>query len=189
MFCPKCGTQNPETGKFCRSCGTDLGNVSAVLSGDLGASIRTRTFADMDRKSRRRNDPNEVYANSIRSIISGLGFLIISIALLLTGVAGGHAWWWAMLFPAFTFLSKGISEFLKSKRMERMQMNAPATPFPGAIDQPNINANLPPSRTDYVSPADSRYRTGDLAPPSVTDSTTKLLELDPEGETTTLPKK
>ena len=40
-----------------------------------------------------------------------------------------------------------------------------------------------------VSPADSRYRTGDLAPPSVTDSTTKLLELDPEGETTTLPKK
>ncbi|MGI8670151.1 MAG: zinc-ribbon domain-containing protein, partial [Aridibacter sp.] len=23
MFCPKCGTQNPENGKFCRKCGTD----------------------------------------------------------------------------------------------------------------------------------------------------------------------
>ena len=35
MFCPKCGTQNPETGKFCRSCGTDLGNVSQALTGQL----------------------------------------------------------------------------------------------------------------------------------------------------------
>ena len=35
MFCPKCGTQNPETGRFCRSCGTDLGNVSQALTGQL----------------------------------------------------------------------------------------------------------------------------------------------------------
>ncbi|MFN2501427.1 MAG: zinc-ribbon domain-containing protein, partial [Pyrinomonadaceae bacterium] len=30
MFCPKCGSQNPETGKFCRSCGTDVGGVSSA---------------------------------------------------------------------------------------------------------------------------------------------------------------
>ena len=33
MFCPKCGTQNPEKGKFCRTCGTDLAPVSEALSG------------------------------------------------------------------------------------------------------------------------------------------------------------
>ena len=35
MFCPKCGQQNPEKGKFCRGCGTDLGNVSQALTGNL----------------------------------------------------------------------------------------------------------------------------------------------------------
>ena len=35
MFCPKCGIQNPDAGKFCRSCGTDLGNVSDALSGNI----------------------------------------------------------------------------------------------------------------------------------------------------------
>ncbi len=35
MFCPKCGTQNPESGKFCRKCGTDLSPVSDALSGKL----------------------------------------------------------------------------------------------------------------------------------------------------------
>lgn len=41
MFCPKCGAQT-ETGKFCRSCGTNLAIVSEAISGQapnhLGAS-------------------------------------------------------------------------------------------------------------------------------------------------------
>ena len=32
MFCPKCGGQNPETGKYCRACGTDLGNITGALA-------------------------------------------------------------------------------------------------------------------------------------------------------------
>lgn len=189
MFCPKCGTQNPETGKFCRSCGVDLGNVSAVLSGDLPVNLTGPAIAEISLRAKRRNDPNEVYANSIKSIISGIGFLIVAIALLTTGVAGGKAWWWAMLFPAFTFLSKGISEYLKSKKMEKSQMQNPITQFSPELNQPRTSAGLPPSQTEYVSPVESRYKTGDLVPPSVTDSTTKLLELDSEGQTMTLPKK
>jgi hypothetical protein len=188
MFCPKCGTQNPETGKFCRSCGVDLGNVSAVMSGDLPAHFTDAGVAEIHHKAKRRSDPNEVYADAIKSIISGLGFLIVAIALLSTGVAGGKAWWWAMLFPAFTFLAKGISEYMKYGKMEKSR-TVPASPYPTELNQPRANAGLPPSQTEYVSPAESRYKTGDLVPPSVTDSTTKHLELDSEGQTMTLPKK
>ena len=49
------------------------------------------------------------------------------------------------------------------------------------------NPALPPQKTTFVSP-ESRYKTGDLVPPSVTDSTTRHLEVNSEGETMTLPK-
>ncbi len=186
MFCPKCGIENPETGKFCRSCGTDLGNVSAALSGNLPASLTDAGVAHIHHEAKRRNDPNEVYADSIRSIISGIGFLIVAIALLVTGVAGGETWWWAMLFPAFTLLAKGISAYMKYGKMQKSQA-AFSPAYGNVIGQPRPNASLPPLQTEYVSP-ESRYKTGDLIPPSVTDSTTKHLEIDSEGKTMTLPK-
>jgi hypothetical protein len=52
---------------------------------------------------------------------------------------------------------------------------------------PQTNA-LPPPQTEFVAP-DSRYKTGDLVPPSVVENTTRLLEIDSEGETINLPKK
>jgi hypothetical protein len=51
---------------------------------------------------------------------------------------------------------------------------------------------LPPTAADYVSPPkQSIYETGDLAPApsSVTEETTRHLQMDSEGETMTLPKK
>lgn len=187
MFCPKCGTQNPETGKFCRSCGVDLGNVSAALSGELPANLTDAGVAHIHHEAKRRSDPHEVYADSIKSILSGIGFLIVSMALLFTGVAGGRAWWWAMLFPAFTFLAKGISEYLKYNKMEKSRATL-APQSSSALNQPVSNSALPPSQAEYVTP-ETRYKTGDLVPPSVTDGTTKHLEINSEGETMTLPKR
>lgn len=187
MFCPKCGIQNPETGKFCRSCGTDLGNVSAALTGNLPAQFSDAGTAHVNHEARRRSDPNEVFGDAIKSIISGIGFLIVAIALLTTGVAGGHAWWWAMLFPAFGLLSKGISDYVKSKRMEKREIGF-SNQIQNSLNQPAANASLPPIQTNYVAP-DSRYKTGELVPPSVTDGTTRHLEINHEGETMTLPKK
>lgn len=187
MFCPKCGTQNPETGKFCRSCGTDLGNVSAALTGNLPANLTDAGAAHIHHEAKRRNDSNEVFGDAVKSIISGIGFLIVAIALHVTGVAGGKVWWWAMLFPAFTFLAKGISDYMKSRKMEKTQLGF-LTPAPNALNQSDAKVSLPPSQTEYVAP-DSRFKTGDLVPPSVTDGTTRHLEIDSEGKTMTLPKK
>ena len=193
MFCPKCGQQNPETGKFCRGCGTDLGNVSAALASSSEnrspgfGMIQPMQFQDSKGDEVRRTEPSEIYGDGIRSIISGIGFFIVSMVLLFTNVAKGGRWWWAMLFPASTFLAKGISDYLKSKKMEQSRMSF-STHSPTPLNSQPPRATLPPQQTAWVSP-ESRYTTGDLAPPSVTENTTRHLEMDSEGKTMTLPKK
>ena len=70
--------------------------------------------------------------------------------------------------------------------MEKQQIGFVSQKQP-AFNKPPTNASLPPKQTEYVAP-ESRYKTGDLVPPSVTDSTTRHLEMNSEGETMTLPK-
>ena len=174
MFCPKCGIQNPETGKFCRSCGTDLGNVSVALSGKLPAAQNL-----VDRKGK----PISL-ESAITRLFMGIAFLVISVVLAVTGKGSG--WWFWMLIPSLMFLGSGIAQYIQLKSAGSTGARfAPADH--NSISGPGSQAALPPTQTDYVSP-ESRYKTGDLVPPSVTDGTTKHLEVNSEGETMTLPK-
>lgn len=175
MFCPKCGTQNPETGKFCRSCGTDLGNVSVALTGNLPQPRQI-----LDKKGRPVH-----WEGAITKIFTGLAFLVVSIVLAFSQM--GRGWWFWMLIPAFTSLGAGLAQYVQLRKVEKGQVvYSPGGAAPAIQSAPA--ASLPPIQTEYVSPAESRYKTGDLVPPSVTDSTTKHLELDSEGQTMTLPK-
>ncbi len=182
MFCPKCGTQNPDDGKFCRSCGVDLANVNAAISGEL-----TKTDESCVTGRRGPRNADQLFADAMRSIVTGVGFFVVSCVLYLTNVANGRAWFWALLIPAFTLLAKGISDYVRSRRMDRSRQQM--------VAQPSVNqvagfqaTTLPPAQTTFIAPAESRYNTGDLVPPSVTDNTTRHLEANPEGETMTLPK-
>ncbi len=175
MFCPKCGTENPDNGKFCRSCGIDLVNVSAIVSGNLPPQPQHY----IDRKGRvRSNDPNQIFSSAIKNLIMGFGFLVISAVLAITNVAGGHAWWWAMLFPAFSMIASGVSQMAKLKRIEKQTNATPIqqTSFPGN----QANTALPPNQTEFVKQQGSIYDTGDLLerPASVTENTTKLLKIE-----------
>lgn len=167
-----------ETGKFCRSCGTNLGNVSEALSGNLPKSLKP-----VDKKGKPVN-----WESAMVKIFTGLAFLIVAAVLGITGIAGGKFWWFWMLIPAFGSLGSGIAHYVQLKKNERQnnQLASPNTQNVFSAAPPN-NA-LPPSQTEYVAP-DSRYKTGELVPPSVVEGTTRHLEINSEGETMTLPKK
>ena len=196
MFCPKCGVKNPEDGRFCRSCGADISSVPVAMNGmkaamlaDLGLDGSCGT--EGKKNALRRTDPNEVYADGIRSVFMGIGFLAVSMALLFTGVANGQTWWWAMLFPAFTFLGKGAADVMKSRKMTRPMIGTVNAASTGAalnsIQGSGATTALPPQPAEVNMP-ESRYRTGDLTPASVTEETTRHLNVQAEGETMTLPK-
>jgi len=178
MFCPKCGTQNPETGRFCRSCGADLGNISEALSGNLRKS---RNLVDKEGKPVN-------YESAIVKMFTGLAFLIVALVLAITGVAGGKFWWFWMLIPAFGSLGSGIANYIQLKKSEQQNVSFTPPNMQNIIPPAPTNTALPPIQTEYVAP-DSLYKTGDLVPPSVTDGTTRHLEMNSEGETMTLPKK
>jgi hypothetical protein len=203
MYCPKCGIENPETGTYCRKCGTDLSGVSKALENkDDGEPDYLNVVDHMDptgisRSARRRDrsrhgqnvDPDALWGGGIRNTIFGFGFLVVALALLLTNVAGGHSWWWAMLFPAFSLIAGGIGNLSRAKRLEKRMNGSLSSVENNRLPNKDQVASLPPNQTEYVSPDSSSYNTGDLVPSSVVENTTKLLELDSEGKTMTLPKK
>ena len=175
MFCPKCGTQNPETGKFCRSCGTDLGNVSQALTGRLSVA-----HPIVDRKGRPVS-----WDRAIVKMFTGFAFAIVACVLAINGM--GRGWWFWLLIPAFTSIGAGVAQYVQLKKSERGIPAYNPTYSNPAIGGHNQSA-LPPNQTTYVEP-ESRFKTGDLVPPSVTDNTTRHLEMDSEGQTMALPKK
>jgi hypothetical protein len=196
MFCPKCGTQNPETGKFCRSCGTDLGTVAAALTGNLPKPSPQTSVGG-------RSGEPVTLESSLTKLFMGMAFLIISVALSFTGM--GRNWWFWMLIPAFGLLATGLAHLAHLKKLEKQ--NASYSPGGGrhalssrepSANDSQPNSALPPTRTDYVSPGAAVsgarqaavYDTGEFAAPtSVTEGTTRHLEINKDGETMTLPKK
>lgn len=185
MFCPKCGMQNPETGKFCRSCGTDLGTVSDALSGKqpkgFGSIEPIQPVMTLNHKGK----PIHL-EGAFGKLFMGLAFLAVSIILGFT--RSGEGWWYWMLIPAFGMLGSGIAQIIHIKTNQSRSLSSTPQNSPNEISVAPQNAALPPQQTEFVPP-DSRYKTGDLVPSSVTDNTTRHLELDKEGETMTLPKR
>ncbi|MEQ1763436.1 MAG: zinc-ribbon domain-containing protein [Pyrinomonadaceae bacterium] len=176
MFCPKCGIKNPDDGKFCRSCGVDLGNVSDVLSGKL----------QIEKGCTNSKGKRISLESSLTKLFMGIAFLAISIVLGATGA--GRGWWFWMLIPALMFIGGGIAQFIQVRSVTRANGGFSSTEQIAISGNMPTAAALPPAQTMFVAP-ESRYRTGDLVPPSVTDGTTRHLEMNAEGETMALPKK
>ena len=193
MFCPKCGVKNPEAGKFCRSCGTDLSQVSDALSGKssnempgFGMIQPIQPIQPVNLVNRRGRPVS--WESMLSTLFTGLAFLIISIVLGISGMASASRWWFWLLIPAFAMLGTGLAQYIQLKKNEQKFIpNSEQTESVKSFSQTH-NASLPPIQTEYVAP-DSRYKTGDLVPPSVAEGTTRHLEMNSEGETMTLPKK
>lgn len=156
MFCPKCATQNIDGASFCRACGANISLVPQALTGQLPTAPAAD---DLDRhgRRRRRRQREPSLDQGIRSLLMGVGFMIVSILIGLYSPAG-RLWWYWLLIPAFAMLGKGVSEIVRVKQ-------AGANTSRQQISSPNPIQTLPPRNTSELMPP----------APSVTEGTTRHL--------------
>ncbi|HEY6804070.1 MAG TPA: zinc ribbon domain-containing protein [Pyrinomonadaceae bacterium] len=166
MFCPKCATKNMEGASFCRTCGANISLVPQALSG------QPVPYEEIDdsragRKARRRQRKEEPRLdNAFRNIFMGVAFLVVAIAL----ARSGQSWWFWMLFPSFSMMATGVSQYIRVKDQERKA---------AILRGHNIQAL--PNRESYVPSQNlSAPGTGELRPPvpSVTEGTTRHLGVE-----------
>ncbi|HKQ04789.1 MAG TPA: zinc ribbon domain-containing protein [Blastocatellia bacterium] len=157
MFCPNCGSQNADGTTYCRTCGSNLSLVPQALTGKLADDRDSRRKR---RRHREEGPPN--LAKGLTHAFMGVGFFIVALAIFFS--PGGRGWWWAMLFPAFSLLGKGIAEIVSVRTAMQHLQNHPTT---NAMPPRRQTGELPPEPQGYTLP-----------PPSVTEQTTRHLDAD-----------
>jgi hypothetical protein len=156
MFCPKCATQNIDGASFCRSCGANISLVPQALTGQL--PVATDDDSGRRRRRKRRGEPS--LDEGIRSLMMGIGFIVVSVMVGLYS-PGGWTWWYWLLIPASAMIGKGVSQIVRTQQA-KSALTAQA--------QPRINSVVQPESLRAL-------KTGELVPPvpSVTEGTTRHL--------------
>jgi hypothetical protein len=164
MVCSNCGNGCDAGEKFCRKCGTDLGNVLvAVVKENFP---QKKSVAD-NLSVAHSKDPDELTGNGIGSVIMGDGFLMVAVILSATHTAISSLLWLLLLIPAFFFFGKGFADVLLARQIRRRSKTLDAVP---AITEP------PPPRAS-IAEAFKHHISGELvATPSVTERTTRQLK-------------
>jgi hypothetical protein len=127
-----------------------------------------------------------IWESAMQKLFIDVAFLVVAIILGITGVAGGRYWWFWLLIPALALLGTGVAEIIKLRQISIEDSSVHSTASRKVIAGKE-QESLPPKQTEYVN-SDTRYETSNLVPRSVTENTTRHLEMDSEGETITLPK-
>ena len=173
MYCPKCGAQNIEDAQFCRGCGANIGLVPQALTGYLpdkravGYDAEGKPYDESGRRIRRRKEAPRL-EKAISSVFTGVGFIIVALSVFLF-VPAGRVWWFWMLLPAFSMLGGGIAEYVRFKQSRGEEIKLPGSESRPAFQPPPARVSALPQRN-----------TSELVPPSVTEGTTRHLNLSTE---------
>jgi len=164
MFCPKCGSQNADKTKFCRGCGAELGSllVAASASGrkaNRGADTRSLAEKQID-----------IYSRGLRGLMIGVGLILVAVFALILTTRSLPVALFSLIFGV-VFLGTGVSRLVQAKGLK-------------TLAERDEHAALGPGQTEYIKPARSVFDTDDLsaARVSVTENTTRHLELDAQDE-------
>ena len=159
MFCPKCATQNPDGGSFCRGCGANISLVPQALNGEIA-----KPPAEEVSRHGRREGKELTLDQAFKNMFMGIAFLLIAIVLSRSGM--GQGWWFWMLLPAFSMMGTGIAQCIRLKEREkRASLQAPPV---GRAFPDRFQAQMPARPTDEL-----------MAPvPSVTEGTTRHLGVE-----------
>ena len=60
----------------------------------------------------------------------GVGFLAVALAIFFS--PGGKGWWWAMLFPGFSLIGKGVADIVTARTAMNFPRSTPQTVMPPA---------------------------------------------------------
>lgn len=159
MFCPKCATQNPDGGHFCRGCGANISLVQQAMTGEIA-----KPPAEEVPEWRRRHGSELTLDQAFKNMFLGIAFLLIAIALSRTGMGG--AWWFWMLLPAFSFMGTGIAQCIRVREREKRAL--PQASQAGRSFSDRFQAEIPARATDQLMPP----------VPSVTEGTTRHLGVE-----------
>jgi hypothetical protein len=169
MFCPKCATQNTDEARFCRGCGADISLVPQAVTGTLAERLAATEETRHERRhKRRKRDKPPSIERAVRSLFTGIAFIVIAFAVREWAPAG-HVWWFWMFLPAATSLADGVATYLRLAHEGKL--GEPQTYIP---EQTYV---APPRPASALPPLD----TGEMIPlPSVTEATTRHLGVPAE---------
>jgi hypothetical protein len=157
MYCPKCGTENAESNKYCRACRENLGLISQAIKQRLPVMIASRLDQILDSRSERfRRD-------------SVLGFAA-------SGIFGiNKNWWWITSFLLLSLLAQ-FWDYVSYQRLSAAGLSrngssawparrrdsgaeSPSAPTTNELAPPSI---VTESTTRRLDPLAAEKRGGDL---------------------------
>ena len=176
MFCPRCGQQAAEEVSFCSRCGLPLGAVAEVV--ESGGEL-ARPDAGVGLTPRQRGTRKGLMITA-----GGVLFFVLVAALMIVKED-----FFPFLILAGLIITVGVMRVLYGLLLEehapaKKPLKLPAAgAAPALAREGNHAAELPPARavpaSAYVRPG---AQTSDMAAaPSVTESTTRLLDEDEAG--------
>jgi len=154
MYCPKCGIQNNDETRFCRSCGENLKVISQAMSRRLPVMLASKMDSYLERKNSR------IRRDSLYSIFSGSIFTISGLYLAFT--TGDWARYFVFVVIGCIALVWGLWDHMVYKRSQSL----------------DVRVLRGPPTADELSPPDTAQLVEPIA--SITESTTQ--RLDPTTE-------
>lgn len=178
MYCPKCATQNDDGARFCRACGAAIEVVALALDGKLVPEDKQIRQA-LDQLTAERLETRR--AKGMRSLVTGSVLMAVSFAILFIPMllSTTHAFPWVVIWSAFfgwlavwgtISVVLGIGRLMDSNRIERDRIPAVA------IERGNTTSDLTCDEDDRKGVGGISQLYDELAPPSITESTTRKLD-------------